>query len=215
MVPSTWLTLLLFLLTVSPGLLFELLGARRRVNATESAFKEISRIVFGSLGFTGIAATIVLLVAWPIKPDLVPGLIRDSDTYFAEHYAAVFALIFAEALLAHGAAFSLHKHLGRNTGETIRQISAWSQVFKNQAPLKHNVYVRVRLTDGTVFSGQVAYFTPELALEDRELVLVPPLFSKTGNNSISALPNEYEHIIIRGSQIESLAVEYRTVPSTS
>lgn len=206
--PTTWLALLLFLLTVSPGILFELLAARRRVSAEESAFREISRVVVASLAFTVPASTIVLAVAWPISPGLIPGLLRDS-TYFANNYIAVFVLIVAEAALAHAAVYGVHKYLARTDGENIRQISAWSQAFKKERPDGHRVYARVRLEGGTVFSGQVAHFTPELPLENRELVLVHPLFSKTGDKDFSPLPDDFRQVIIRGAQIQTLAVEYR------
>jgi hypothetical protein len=58
MVPSGWLTVVLFLLLVSSGLLFDLLAVRRRTGPAESAFHETSRIVLASLGFTAVVLTV-------------------------------------------------------------------------------------------------------------------------------------------------------------
>src|SRR6266567_9163130 len=88
MVPSTWLTLLLFLFVVSPGILFDLLGAQRHVRAAESTFREIGRVVLGSIGFTSLAIALLLLVRL-VVPAAMPdprSLITGGTDYFAAHY---------------------------------------------------------------------------------------------------------------------------------
>jgi hypothetical protein len=212
MVPTTWLSLLLFLFVVSPGVLFDLLESRRRVSAAESTFREIGRVVLGSLGFTVIALALLLL-ARLFVPHQLPdpkALITGGGTYFASHYALMFAAIGAETVLAHGIAYLLHVALAkRSGGDTIRQMSAWSKVFRSELPRKHAVYARLRLSNGTVFSGQVAHFTADLPLADREIILTRPLASKTGTNPLTPLPNTYRYAVIRGSAIETMAVEHR------
>jgi Family of unknown function (DUF6338) len=219
MVPSTWLALLLFLLVVSPGVLFDLLESRRKVNAAESAFREIGRVVLGSVGFTVVAIVVLLLVRLGL-PTFLPdpgALIRGGSRYFADHYIVVFSAIGAEAVLAHGAAALVHWWLARtNGGDTIRHISAWSKVLKGDVPPQHHVYGRLRLSDGAVFSGRILHFTADLPLADRELVLGQPMASKTGTNPIAPVPNAYRFVIIRGAAIESMAIEHRrAVPSTA
>jgi len=214
MVPTSWLALLLFLLVVSPGLLFELLSARRRPGVVESAFREIGRIVLGSLGFT-IAAIVVLSVISLFAPAIAPsprGLITADSAYLADHYAALLTAVVIEAAIAHGLAVGLHRFLGRADGETIRPVSAWAKVFQRDRPkTRPVVFVRVRLTSGTVLYGSIAGFSPESALADRELILGPPLYIKSGAAERQKVPSEYERMIIRGSQIETIAVEYRPI----
>ncbi len=217
MIPTTWLAVLLFLITVSPGMLFDLLGARRRVGTAESAFREISRIALGSLAFTGIA-TLVLVGVRAIAPQLFldpRGLILGGNIYLADHYTQVLAVIAAEAVVAHALAFSLHKYFARRDGETIRKVSAWSQAFKHDVPAGHAVYARVRLTDGVVYTGQVAKFSADLPLEDRELLLAPPLASKIGTGTLTSLPATYQRVIIRGPSVDVVAVEYRQVENVA
>ena len=68
MVPSSVAAVLCFMLLVAPGLLFDMLAARRRAGTPESAFHEASRVVLASLAYdAGIInqsfyATLILLV---------------------------------------------------------------------------------------------------------------------------------------------------------
>jgi len=112
-------------------------------------------------------------------------------------------------VLAHGAALLTHWLLVRRGGATIRAVSAWTALFRRDLPPGHRAYVRVRLAGGIVYTGSVLSFTSDLPLADRELVLGPPLYSKTGDRQLSALPPDYTRILIRGAMIETLAVEYR------
>src|SRR5436309_883327 len=105
-----------------------MLGARRRVGAQESAFREIGRIVLGSVGFTAFAL-LILALAGVVDARLLPdprGFIQGGTAYFADHFGLVVAAVTAEAVLAHSAAYLLHKYLARRAGgETIRPGSAW------------------------------------------------------------------------------------------
>lgn len=81
MLPSSWLTVVSFLLLVAPGLLFDLLAARRRVGVSESAFREVSRIVLASLAFSALGVTSVIAchVFWPTAfPELDKVLVDEA-----------------------------------------------------------------------------------------------------------------------------------------
>jgi hypothetical protein len=211
MVPSTWLTVVLFLLLVSPGLLFDLLAARRRTGAVESAFHETSRIVLASLGFTVVALAILAAVG-AATSGLLPdpkGLLDPDGVYLADHWPTVIGALAAESVLAHGAVLLAHWLLVRRNGATIRPVSAWTALFRRDLPAGHRPYVRLRLTGGIVYTGSVLSFTSDLPLADRELVLGPPLFSKMGDGTLSALPPGYRRVLIRGAMIETMAVQYR------
>jgi hypothetical protein len=74
--------------------------------------------------------------------------------------------------LALTAAWAWHLFLAwRQGGATIRQVSAWTQVFKRDCPKGHDAYVRVRLEGGIIYSGLVANFSSDLEVDGRELVL--------------------------------------------
>jgi hypothetical protein len=66
----------------------------------------------------------------------------------------------------------------------------------------------VRLAGGAVYLGQVVHYTADLEMADRELVLGPPLFSKIGDKPLAPIPDA-GRVVLAGSQIESIGVEYR------
>ena len=59
MLPSTFLGLLLFLWLITPGFLYNLLAARRRIVQPASTFQEITRVVLASALFSGVAGALV------------------------------------------------------------------------------------------------------------------------------------------------------------
>ncbi|WP_139177055.1 DUF6338 family protein [Geodermatophilus siccatus] len=215
MAPSTWVSVLLFVILIAPGLLFDILSARRRVGAPESAFRETSRVILASLAFSGFAflviATIRTLVpAW--MPDPTP-LIADFHGYMQRHYRLVLRALVLELLLALAAASVAHAFLARRQGAGLRPVSAWVKVFRNNAPAGRLPYVRVRLTNGTVYMGYVAHYTANIEGGDREIVLSPPMFAKLEGKPLSPIPAEWERLVIGGGVIENINVQYRPAPS--
>jgi hypothetical protein len=224
-VPSTWLSVLLFFLFIAPGLLFDLLSEQRRAGVSESTFREISRIVLGSLAFSGFAFAVLAVVRW-VRPAWMPDpqrLLDSKDPYAKEHYLLILRTLTLQVLLALTAASGWHIILARIQGEpfwqkllakiqsgaTIRQVSAWTQVFKRDCPKGHDAYVRVRLEGGIIYFGLVANFSSDLDVDGRELILAKPIMSKTGENQMAAMPGQYQRVVIRGSAIEVMSVEYR------
>ncbi|MBE1500491.1 hypothetical protein H4696_007591 [Amycolatopsis lexingtonensis] len=218
MIPSTWLAVVLFLIVVAPGLFFDLLGARRRVEAAESAFREIGRVALGSLGFTLVTLLLLLGVRW-VFPRLLfdpKSLILGGSAYLAEHYGQVVLTIVAATVVSHAFAFGLHKWLARRQGETYRKISVWGKAFRDGVPPGHAVFVRVRLSSGLVYTGQVENFTADLPMADRELLLRKPLAAKLdADSALSPLPDVYDRVVLRGSEIDVISVEYRRVPPSA
>lgn len=215
MIPTTWLALILFLLVVSPGLFFDLLAARRRVGTVESAFREIGRVAMGSLGFT-LVTLLAVLGLRQLFPRLFldpHALILTGNTYLADHYGDVVLTIVVAASVSHALAFGLHKRLAMRDGETIRKVSVWSKAFKQDVPDGHAVFARVRLSSGIVYTGQIENFSPEIPVADRELLLTKPLAVKfDAGSELTSLPDAYSRVIVPGSEVEVIAVEYRPAP---
>jgi Family of unknown function (DUF6338) len=211
-VPSTWLSVLLFLLLVAPGLLFDLLAERRRVGATESAFREVNRVVLSSLAFSGLGFVVVVL-ARLIAPGSMPDfrrLVSEGMKYVATEYPVVIGAMGLELMVALAAALVTHIVLSPKSSGRLRPISTWQKVIREDCPKGKIPHARVRLTDGAVYVGMIGAYTADLDLSDRELVLVPPLFSKTGEKTLTAIPSEWQRVIIHGSAIESIALQYRS-----
>lgn len=213
MVPSTWVSVVLFLLLIAPGLLYDLLAQRRRVLPAESTFREASRVALSSLIFTAIGLAVVCLVRarWPaLMPDPV-GLLSGGSSYLAAHYLVVAGALGLEVVVALGAAWATHAYLAHRHGAPLRQESAWTSVLRKSVPNGYRPYVRVRLENGTVYMGSVAHATADLELGERELVLAPPLYSNTETETVSAVLAEWQRIVLRGTQIESLTVRYEPI----
>jgi hypothetical protein len=211
-VPSSWLSVVLFFLFIAPGLLLDLLSEQRRAGFSESAFREISRIVLASLVFSGFAFSVLAIVR-EVQPEWMPDprrFLDPKDPYAKDHYLLILRTLVLQGSLALTAAWAWHLVLAwRQGGATIRQASAWTQVLERDCPKGHDAYVRVRLEGGTIYSGLVANFSSDLEVDGRELVLAPPIASKTGENQMTAMPGQYQRVVIRGSAIEVVSVEYR------
>jgi hypothetical protein len=216
-VPSTWLSIVLFLLVVAPGLLFDLLSQRRRVGAPESTFREVSRVVLASLAFTAIGLLVVGVVRavraqWMPDPRL---LLRDGHTYLTAHYAAISWAIVVEAGIALGSAAGLHYALSRkHKSSRLRPVSSWYTVLRGECRDGEVPYVRIRQTDGTVILGHVGYYSADLEQADREIVLTPPLFVQPAGKALAAVPAEWRRIVLPGSTVASMSVQHRPKPES-
>jgi len=210
MVPTGWLSVLLFLLLVAPGLAFELLSEKRRAAYVESTFREISRLVLGSTAFTalGLVFLAIARTIWPASmPD--PGqLLLHRTAYVDAHYRLILRTILVEVAVAMLAVCLLHLYLGRKTPARIRRTSAWGEVFGREVPSGWEAHVRIRLDDGSVWMGAVAGFTADLNTEGREIVLAPPFYSRVSGNKIEPVPDVWRRVVIRGDDIKTLAVRY-------
>ncbi|MCM6784922.1 DUF6338 family protein [Nocardia sp. CDC159] len=214
------MTFLAFFLFVAPGLLFDQLSARKRVKRRESTFTEISRVAListvCSVTATALLAGAAAVMAWRgWKPFPVPSsLITQGSRYVADHVVptAVTSLVFVVlSLLVSWVLFLLlhRKHKGG-----ISYTSTWRQVMRVRAPEGTEVHVRAGMSDGSVWFGRVAEYSPDLEVADRELILAQPLATKpkpeqnTGEEP-KPLPDRWTYMVLRGSDIVSLAVSYR------
>lgn len=164
MVPGTWLSVLLFVVLVAPGLLFDLLSDRRRGGFPESTFREISRVVLASFAFSAAAFGILVLIR-TLEPSWMPDpreMIGSAGTYLPDRYRLIFRALLIQAGLALLFAYLFHLWLAHTQGANIRRASAWTQIFKTNRPDGAAPYVRVRLKSGFVYTGFVGYFSPDL-----------------------------------------------------
>ena len=173
MVPASWLTALLFILFVAPGLLFDLLSERRRVGANESTFREISRVVLASVAFSGTSLATLAAFRQTLAPRWLTdpaALLRDGPRYAAANYQVLAWTLALGVALSLFLAVASHLLLARRDGGApIRQRSAWTRVFKADRPTGTFPYARIRLEDDSVYAGKVQDYTPDLELADREM----------------------------------------------
>jgi uncharacterized membrane protein len=208
MLPSSWLTVVFFLLLVAPGLLFDLLAARRRVGVSESAFREVSRIVLASLAFSALGVTSVIAchVFWPTAfPELDKVLV--DETYVRTNPRLVVTAVVTGTAIAMVLAGVTHWVLARAKPSKLRPVSLWAEALREECPPGRHPYAWVRVADGTMYIGKVRSYTADLDLAGRELSLCSPLYIET-DDGLHEL-DQWERIVIPGTSIESMAVQYR------
>jgi hypothetical protein len=186
------------------------------MDATESTFREAGRVIFSSVLFSGIVLAIFALVRI-VSPGIMPDprqLIVDPHAYAINHYRLLARTVFIGFVFALVLAFISHSFLARRQGGArIRQVSAWTKVFRNDCPRGMVPHVRVRLDSGSTYLGRVAEYSPAGELVDRELVIGPPLKVKPrGSMESTQLPDLYERVILRGDALKVISVEYRKRP---
>jgi hypothetical protein len=209
--PSSWAGVLVFLLVVAPGLLFDICADRRRATAKQSAFREIGRItlasvVFGGVAFVGVlgaASIFPAAFAWPFA-------VLESDDavsqFGAKQLAATLGL---QTALALGFAFLGDILLGRRSKSRLRAISAWSAIFRESKPDDLVAHVRVKLKSGTTWEGHMGPYSADLETAGRELVLQKPLRSAApGSSKTAPVPAAWERVVLAGDEIDWIAVKY-------
>lgn len=211
---DTWVAVVLFLILIAPGLLFDLLTEKRHVRGTESTLRETGRVALASLVFSTVSSVIVLSVGQG-RDSWLPTwseLFADPHAYFVDHYKQVVATLLAEVVLALGLVCVVHWFLAqRSGGATLQQTSPWTQVFKDERLDGRTTQVCVTLVDGKRILGTVAKYSADLSpTEERELVLAWPI-SVWSEAEMKFKPShvDWQRTIIPGTQIARIDVAYR------
>lgn len=135
MVPASWLAVLLFVLLVVPGLVFDMLSERRRVGSSESTFREISRVVVASIGFSGATLLVLALVRIFLAPTWLPdpgALAREGSRYATQNYQVLSWTLGAGVLLSTMLAVGTHYALKwKHDAPDIEKVSTWTKVFQH------------------------------------------------------------------------------------
>lgn len=214
--PDTWLGVILFLLLVAPGLSFDLLSDSRRAVVRESAFRELGRTILASLAFgsMGLAVAVGAYGLWPgvfAAPLRMIGV--DAAAYVRSDAEHVAASLIVQTLLAFAAVVGTHLWLRKRSNARLGNTSGWNVAFRTRAPVGTVPFVRVRTRSGTVWAGVVYDFSPDLEVADREITLGPPLASSRTNSGLSAVPDVWQRVVLRDSEIEWIIVKY--IPDVS
>ncbi len=211
MLPSTWLGAVLFLVLIAPGALFDLLATRRRARPMETALQEASRIVFASLCCSAVGFLAVGLVR-TFRPHWMPSpqaLLSQPHGYAVTHYRLLIRAGVLEFVVACAAAGAAHAFLGLRDRSRMRPVSLWHAVFTDDVPAGFAPYACVRVASGATWMGYAAHWTADLEMADRELVLSPPLWVAAPEKSSQPVPAEWSRVVLPGSQIQSITVQYR------
>lgn len=183
--------------------------------------REASRIALTSLTFTAAAAALVswLSVRWRALPDVEEWLSQGSH-YLPTHYMSVAGFLTLIVTIACGLALLSERLTRSKVRGHLRPQSVWFLTFRNDRPqAARRIGLWVTTEDGTQFRGALRHFTPEVALENRELAL--------GGSSLERLAPgadpagdwvalaDSDAIVIPGTAIRHIVVSYLDVDNQS
>jgi hypothetical protein len=172
-IPSTAAGLLALLGCIAPGLVFQLRRERFTPPAQESILRETSRIALTSLLFT-TAATAVAVIAsrwWESIPD-VGRWLREGRPYLIEHYLGISGFLLAIVIMSCAMAAAGEWVTRSDVHGNLSEQSIWFTTFRNDKPQgTKRIQLWVVTEDGTQFRGALRHFTPEVAVENREIAL--------------------------------------------
>ena len=210
--PATWTALVVFLLFVVPGLVFDDLSQRRRPNADESAFRETSRVVRASVWLAIPGLLVSSTFFWGISRGRTPeiGKIVGGDgRYLANYDWELFGTICVFLGTSIFAAYFYDWCLRRKHGATLTSTrSMWTEVFRNLKPDGADTYVRVATTSGQYWSGMVGNYSADVEVSGRELVLREPISRGDSRGEAFSTVQGMKVLILRGDVLESVQVFY-------
>lgn len=207
MIPGTVATLVSFVLFVAPGLLWELLVARRKPTKDESAFREVSRIAVVSAPFSALAVAATLLLARAVHAPWISQLtswVRTGQPPTNSIMLVGAVLVVVELVIA-GSLLGLTWLLfgTRIYGEaTLLEESAWTFALRKPKD-SDEVWATVRLQSGDRVRGRVLSFTADFKWADREVTLGAPLSVLASDGMIHPLYDQC--LVIPAASIEYVA----------
>jgi hypothetical protein len=210
-VPTSALSVLIFLIFIAPGFYYELVSGRRRVRASESTFKEVSRALVASVAL-GVPAACVALLSWWLVTDFnlpdFTSLIKRDAPYLGTHFWSLSVSIVGYLAASVGLTHVVERLVRKDNSPAINTAhSLWTELFKTKVPVGRKPLVKVVMHSGNVWFGPVGRYSADHELSDREVVLFTPIhFSETQGGRLT--PVAHTAIILRGSEIASIAVDY-------
>jgi len=210
-VPETLGALVAFLCFIVPGLVFELLRERRRPFIEETAFREASRIGLTSVLFTLVACLVLALVralrpSWIADPSQ---WLRDGQKYAEQNLVLVVMTLVAVMTVAILFALLVDWLFRRSAPGRIAPGSIWFSLFREHRPEGATPWVHLRLSDETEIWGYAGDYTPDQALENRELLVEGPELQYRRKGATKNTPlGTWSFISVRGADITWMKIQY-------
>jgi hypothetical protein len=217
-VPSSLVSLVLFVVLLAPGFAYVLRHEKRVPGRPFSVFRETLRVVFVSVACLTVTGLLFAGLRWlmPTRTPNVRGLLLNPSGFAREHhvhllwwslaliaFATLIGAIWGDprliekrqVLLSHRAL----RWVSASTATDIRVESAWHRIFHlydNDG--KGPVQVGVQLDDGSYITGQMWSFNPAFEEnQDRELILSAPLTLTTADGAMASIGSQFTIISAR------------------
>ena len=177
--PTSLTALVLLLVLLGPGFCFVAARERKYPARRQSSFRESVDIAAASivLNVAVIGCFSIVRVLFPNVTPNVGALLSEPHKYFLANYRPCAAWAFAVFLSACGIGFGGGSWIKPSGG--LLDTSAWWEMFEVDSRKKK--FVSCQLMDGSFISGELYSFSTDCdETEDRELVLLDPLFLAAG-----------------------------------
>ena len=210
MVPVNVWGIVFFLVLIAPGLLDDLLFESRAVRGAESTFREISRVVLASLAFSAVPLLLLTIVGDRGLASFLPdpsSWTHSGEQYAVENYGQIVFALVLQTTLSCGLVVLWHR-IRRKDENVLTHKPAWVKVFRDENTSGEPPELRVKLNNGSVIWGTLADYTMSFDIDDRELVLAPPLFVRRAGGSRQPMGARMHRVVLRATNIESIAVTY-------
>jgi len=213
-VPATATAVVVFVLLVTPGIVFELLWQRTRPRREESTFVEIGRVLLTGVVFSGLATAVVgVLSAFGAAASIV-ALVSDGPAYVTDNPGLVLGSLVTVVLLAICGAVATHDLL-TPTMRRIAQETVWHTAFNRMAEPGVRVFLSVQLKDGTTITGYTAGYSTEPDPAKRDLLLTAPLAIRhAGEPTATELAESWQSLVVSGGDVRTIAAAY-VAPATA
>ncbi|WP_291763010.1 DUF6338 family protein [Cellulomonas sp. 73-145] len=214
MIPTGVGSIVVFLLLIAPGLLFDWLEDRRRPTVRESAFREAGRTVLASLALGTVAALIVIGLSKQLPRHLLNPwelALSDPRQIIESRQGAAVMTLLVQTALACGLAIGLHYWLRWRSTTRLQAVSLWFKAVR-AAPPKTVAYAQVRLVSGATWFGVVEAYSADLETAGRELLLSGPIMAAREGQKLKPLAPRWERVVLRGEQIAWIAFKYDAAP---
>lgn len=216
--PTTLGGLLVFVLFLTPGVLYDTSRQRRVPLKPSSGLVEAGTLVTASLltnlvtlGLFGIAR-----IAFPRHTPNIAAVVSGGESYIVDHLGylvlwLVLLWLFSSLLAIFAAHFSLPRSLRLAFPGHIVDSSAWYRVLNDEAYGKNgekwHVIAGLDLRDGSYLSGEVTWFSTDVEeTSDRGLVLAAPITFGDGDSENTI--TEFQRLVVSAGDIVRLWVSY-------
>lgn len=211
--PTSLIGFVLFLILLTPGLVFFTVRDRRVPQRDLSAFRETGAVLLASVvcdTFT-IALFGVGRVLLPRHTLDVGALARNTDSYLRENFLEIWWWGLALLAVASFLAFVLARFGGLNWGSSpITFVSAWHRLFADIDDAE--IHCGCQLDDGSWVSGYLGSYSTEVTeTVDRDLVLLAPIAVRTREEE--AQSRAISAVVISARRLVRLEVSYLPIGS--
>ena len=209
--PTSLLGLLLFVMSVFPGVGYLLGREARHPTRDHNGFRETASIVFAGIIAVTVSAFVFagLRALTPSHTPDVGELLRDPDPYIRANLPYVSAWAVGILVLATAGAYLAGLVAPRLRGGVDFE-SAWWKAFKHKpgGVESHRVHVGCELADGSYVAGWLwSYATAVEENLDRDLLLVAPITYRASNDD-DEVPLDHAAVVVGASKINFVGVTY-------